>query len=161
LCPSTGGQRGSAQLRTQPFDVLRWTGDDTPIRGGDEMPGFLARLLVTSVGLMIASELVSGIEFAGLGSLFFAALVLGCVNAIVRPAVVFLTIPFTLVTLGFFLFVVNAAMLGLTAFFVPGFFVAGFGPALFGSIIVSITGMLASWYIGPKGKVDVLIVGRG
>jgi putative membrane protein len=72
-----------------------------------------------------------------------------------------LTIPFTLVTLGFFLFVVNAAMLGLTAFFVPGFFVAGFGPALFGSIIVSITGMLASWYIGPRGKVDVLIVGRG
>jgi putative membrane protein len=125
------------------------------------MPGFWARLLVSSVGLMIASELVTGIEFAGLGSLFFAALVLGCVNAVVRPAVVFLTIPFTLVTLGFFLFVVNAAMLGLTAFFVPGFFVAGFGPALFGSIIVSITGMLASWYIGPKGKVDVLIVGRG
>jgi len=125
------------------------------------MPGFWARLLVSSVGLMIASELVTGIEFAGLGSLFFAALVLGCVNAVVRPAVVFLTIPFTLVTLGFFLFVVNAAMLGLTAFFVPGFFVAGFGPALFGSIIVSITGMLASWYIGPRGKVDVLIVGRG
>jgi putative membrane protein len=140
---------------------LRWTSDDAPIGGGDEMPGFWARLLVSSVGLMIASELVTGIEFAGLGSLFFAALVLGCVNAVVRPAVVFLTIPFTLVTLGFFLFVVNAAMLGLTAFFVPGFFVAGFGPALFGSIIVSITGMLASWYIGPKGKVDVLIVGRG
>ena len=124
------------------------------------MPGFWARLLVSSVGLMIASELVTGIEFAGLGSLFFAALVLGCVNAVVRPAVVFLTIPFTLVTLGFFLFVVNAAMLGLTAFLVPGFFIAGFGPALFGSIIVSITGMFASWYIGPKGTVDILIVNR-
>ncbi len=121
------------------------------------MLGFWARLLVTSVGLLIASELISGIEFAGLPPLFFAALVLGGVNAVVRPAVVFLTIPFTLITLGFFLFVVNAAMLGLTAFLVPGFSVAGFWPALLGSIVVSITGMLASWYIGPRGRVEVLI----
>ena len=120
------------------------------------MLGFWARLLVTSVGLLIASELVSGIEFTGLPPLFFAALVLGGVNAVVRPAVVFLTIPFTFMTLGFFLFVVNAAMLGLTAFLVPGFSVAGFLPALFGSIIVSITGMLASLYIGPRGRVEVL-----
>ncbi len=121
------------------------------------MLGFWARLLVTSVGLLIASELVYGIEFTGALPLFFAALVLGGVNAVVRPAVVFLTIPFTLITLGIFLFVVNAAMLGLTAFLVPGFSVAGFWPALFGSIIVSITGMLASWYIGPRGTVEVLI----
>ena len=121
------------------------------------MLGFWARLLVTSVGLLIASELVSGIEFAGLPPLFCAALVLGGVNAVVRPAVVFLTIPFTLITLGFFLFAVNAAMLGLTAFLVPGFSVAGFWPALLGSIVVSITGMLASWYIGPRGRVEVLI----
>jgi putative membrane protein len=92
--------------------------------------------------------------------LFVAALVLGGVNAIIRPVVVVLTIPFTLVTLGLFIFVVNAAMLGLTAFLVPGFFVMDFGAALFGSIIVSITGMFASWYIGPKGTVDVLVVGR-
>lgn len=124
------------------------------------MPGFWVRLLVTSVGLMIASGLVSGIAFSGLVPLFFAALVLGCVNAVVRPVVLLLTIPFTLVTLGFFLFVVNAAMLGLTAFLVPGFFVAGFWSALFGAIIVSITGMFASWYIGPRGTVDVLIVDR-
>jgi putative membrane protein len=139
---------------------MRLAIDDTPIRGGEKMPGFWARLLVISVGLMIASGLVSGIEFDGLAPLFFAAFVLGCVNAVVRPVVVLLTIPFTLVTLGLFLFVVNAAMLGLTAFLVPGFFVAGFGSALFGSIIVSITGMFASWYIGPQGRVDVLVVGR-
>ena len=53
----------------------------------------------------------------------------------------------------------NAAMIGLTAFLVPGFFVASFWSALFGSVIVSITGMLASWYIGPKGTVDVLVIG--
>jgi putative membrane protein len=107
---------------------------------------------------LIASELVSGIEFSGALPLFFATLVLGGVNAVVRPVVVVLTIPFTLATLGLFLFVVNAAMLGLAAFLVPGFFVAGFGSALFGSMIVSITGMFASWYIGPKGTVDVLII---
>ncbi len=121
------------------------------------MLGFWARLLVTSVGLLIASELVSGIEFDGVPPLFFAALVLGGVNAVVRPVVVFLTIPFTLITLGFFLLVVNAAMLGLTASLVPGFSLAGFWPALLGSIIVSFTGMLASWYIGPRGRVEVLI----
>ncbi len=122
------------------------------------MLGFWARLLVTAAGLLIASELVSGIEFSGVLPLFFAALVLGGVNAVIRPVVVLLTIPFTLITLGFFLFIVNAAMLGLSAFLVPGFSVAGFSSALIGSIIVSITGMLASWYIGPKGTVEVLII---
>ena len=122
------------------------------------MLGFWARLLVTSIGLLIASGLVSGIDFSGALPLFFAALVLGGVNAVVRPIVVILTIPFTIATLGFFLFVVNAAMLGLAAFLVPGFFVSGFWSALFGAIIVSITGMFASWYIGPKGTVDVLII---
>jgi len=122
------------------------------------LPGFWVRLLVTAIGLLIASGLVSGIEFSGTLSLFVAAFVLGAVNAVVRPVVILLTIPFTLVTLGLFLLVVNAAMLGLTAFLVPGFSIAGFWSALFGSIIVSFTGMLASWYIGPRGTVDVLIV---
>ena len=124
------------------------------------MPGFWARLLVIAVGLLIASGLVPGIAFEGFLALFFAALVLGCVNAVIRPVVVLMTIPFTIVTLGLFLFVVNAAMLGLTAFLVPGFFVGGFWSALFGSVIVSITGMFASWYIGPKGTVDVLVIER-
>ena len=123
------------------------------------MPGFWARFLVIAVGLLIASGLLPGIELVGFPALFFAALVLGCVNAIIRPVVVLMTIPFTIVTLGLFLFVVNAAMLGLTAFLVPGFFVGGFWSALFGSVIVSITGMFASWYIGPKGTVDVLVIG--
>ena len=124
------------------------------------MPGFWARFLVIAVGLLIASGLLPGIELVGFPALFFAALVLGCVNAVIRPVVVLMTIPFTIVTLGLFLFVVNAAMLGLTAFLVPGFFVAGFWSALFGSVIVSITGMFASWYIGPKGTVDVLVIER-
>ncbi|MBW2541579.1 MAG: phage holin family protein [Deltaproteobacteria bacterium] len=122
------------------------------------MPGFWARFLVISIGLLIAAGLLPGIEIVGLPALLFAALVLGCVNAVIRPVVILLTIPFTILTLGLFLFVVNAAMLGLTSFLVPGFFVAGFWSALFGSIIVSITGMFASWYIGPRGTVDVLVI---
>jgi putative membrane protein len=124
------------------------------------MIGFWARFFVTSIALLIASEIVPGIVFAGLLPLFLAALVLGGVNAVVRPVVVFLTIPITVITLGFFLLVVNAAMVGLTALLVPGFSVMGFWPALFSSIIVSITGMLASLYIGPSGKVDVLVIER-
>ncbi len=131
---------------------------DVYSRRGRNLIGFWARLLVTSIGLLIASKLVSGIEFSGVPSLFFAAFVLGGVNAVIMPLVILLTIPFTLITLGFFLFIVNAAMLGLSAFLVPGFSVAGFSSALFGSIIVSITGMLACWYIGPKGTVEVLII---
>jgi len=113
---------------------------------------------VIGVGLLLASALVSGIGFSGVLPLFFAALVLGAVNAIVRPIVVVLTIPLTIATLGLFLFVVNAGMLGLTALVVPGFSVAGFGSALLGSVIVSITGLLASWYIGPRGTIEVLVV---
>jgi putative membrane protein len=123
--------------------------------------GFWVRLLVTSLGLLIASGLVSGIEFSGVIPLLLAALVLGFVNAVVRPVVILLTIPFTLVTLGLFLLVVNASMLGLSALLVPGFSVSGFWSALFGSIIVSFTGVVASWYIGPSGTVEVLIVDEG
>jgi len=113
---------------------------------------------VIAVGLLIASKLVSGIAFSGWFSLLLAALVLGAVNAIVRPIVLILTIPLTIATLGLFLFVVNAGMLGLAALVVPGFSVAGFGSALFGSVIVSLTSMLASWYIGPRGTIEVLVV---
>ncbi len=125
------------------------------------MVGFWVRLFVTAVGLLVASGFVSGIEFSGVFPLLAASLVLGVVNAIVRPIFVVLTIPFTVITLGLFLLVVNASMLGLAALIVPGFSVADFWSALFGSIIVSITGVVASWYIGPRGTVEVIIVDEG
>jgi putative membrane protein len=99
-------------------------------------------------------------EIRGSGTLVAAALLLGLVNAVVRPVVVLLTLPFTLVTLGLFLLVVNAAMLGLVAALLDGFRLAGFWPALFGSVIVSLTGGVASAYIGPRGRFEVLIVER-
>jgi putative membrane protein len=124
------------------------------------MPGFWVRVLITACGLLLAAWLVDGMQFGGPLSIFFAALVLGGVNAIVRPILLLLTLPITVVTLGLFLLVLNGAMLGLAALLVPGFVIQGFWTALFGAIIVSLTGMVANWFIGPKGQVEIIVVRR-
>ena len=110
------------------------------------------------LGLYLASALVSGVSISGAGTFILAALLLGLVNAVVRPILVLLTFPVTVVTLGLFLFVINAAMFGLVASFLNQFVVAGFWSAVFGAIVVSITSTIASWYIGPDGRVEVIVV---
>ena len=124
------------------------------------MAGFLLRALISALGLWLASELVSGIHVAGVGTLIAAALLLGVVNAIVRPVLFLLTLPITVITLGLFLFVVNAAMLGLVALFLPGFTIDGFWSAVLGALIVGVVGWIASWFIGPKGRVEIVRVSR-
>ena len=120
------------------------------------MIGFLVRLLVSALGLWLASELVSGIEVHGGWTLLGAALLLGIVNAIVRPLLVILTLPATLLTLGLFLLVINAAMLGLVAWMFDGFTISGFWAAFFGALVVSVTAWLASSFIGSRGKFEVM-----
>ena len=100
---------------------------------------------------IVADVLSSGVILLG------AALILGVVNAVVRPILILLTLPFTIVTLGLFLLVINAAMLGLVAGLMDNFTLDGVGPALFGALIVSLTSTVASWYIGPAGKYDVVV----
>ena len=124
------------------------------------MPGFWLRILITACGLLLAAQLLDGLHFGGAFSLVFAALVLGVVNAIVRPIALLLTLPITILTLGLFLLVLNGAMLGLAALLVPGFVIDDFWTALLGAIIVSLTGMVANWFIGPKGKVEIIVVRR-
>lgn len=124
------------------------------------MIGFLFRLLVVAFGLWLASELVPGIAVHGLATLLGAALLLGIVNAIVRPLLLILTLPITVVTLGLFLLVINAAMLGLVAWVFDNFTIAGFGAALLGSIVVSLTAWFASYFIGPRGRFEVFVVRR-
>jgi len=102
--------------------------------------------------------LLDGIRFDGAVPLFGAALLLGIVNAIVRPVVILLTLPFTLVTLGLFLFVINGAMISLVAWMMPSFHVAGLGAAIMASIIVGLTGWIANRYIGDKGNIQVWTV---
>lgn len=112
------------------------------------------------LGLFLASSLVPGVSISGAWSFIIAALLLGIVNALVRPIAFLLTLPLTIVTLGLFLFVLNAAMFGLVAAMLDNFSVAGFWSALFGAIIVGLTSTVASWYIGPQGRYEVFIVRR-
>src|SRR3954447_15931983 len=111
---------------------------------GDGTMGFWARTFITAFALWAATQLVPGIEVRGLLSLLLAALVFGLVNAVVRPVLVLLSLPVTLLTLGLFLLVVNAAMLGLTAWLLPGFVVDGFWPAFWGAIVVSVMSWAAT-----------------
>jgi len=124
------------------------------------MRGFLLRILIVAAGLWVASKLVPGVTITDGWSLLWAALVLGIVNAIVRPVVIILTLPLTILTLGLFLLVINAAMLSMVAWMLEKVTVAGFWSAFFGSIVISITAWLASWFIGGHGKVEVITVER-
>jgi putative membrane protein len=120
------------------------------------MTGFLLRVAIVALGLWLATYLLPGLFFDGPGTLLAAALLLGIVNAIVRPIAVLLTLPLTLLTLGLFLLVINAAMLGLVALLLSGFQISGFWTALGGALIVSLTSWVASGLIGNNGKVEVM-----
>lgn len=122
------------------------------------MVGFLLRLLIGALGLWLAEQIVDGIDVANAGTLIAAAFLLGIANAVVRPVLIILTLPITVITLGLFLLVINAGMLALVALILPGFHITGFWAALFGALIVSITGWLASWFIGPRGRIETMYV---
>ncbi len=118
------------------------------------MVGFLLRAAISALGLWLASMVLPGISFESTGKLAIAALLLGVVNAIVRPIAFIFTLPLTLVTLGLFLFVLNAAMVGLVARLVPGFTISGFWTAMGAAVIVWIVSWLASGLIGSKGRLE-------
>ncbi|MCJ7590252.1 MAG: phage holin family protein [Woeseiaceae bacterium] len=124
------------------------------------MQGIVVRTLISMLGLFLADRLVPGVWIEGTVNFVLAALLLGLVNAFVRPLLFVLTLPFTILTLGLFIFVMNAALLGLVAAMLDNFQVAGFWSALFGAIVVSITSTVASWYIGPAGRYEVFVVRR-
>ena len=124
------------------------------------MHGFIIRMLISALGLWVAAALLPSMEFASPWTLIGAAFLLGLVNAIVRPVFIFLTLPITILTLGIFLLVINAAMLGLVSALLPGFSLGGFFSALGASIIVSLISSFASWFIGPKGRIEVIYTRR-
>ena len=121
------------------------------------MKPFLTRWLITTIAVATAVPLC-GIKVESLGSLIGAALLLGIVNAFVRPVLLLLSLPLILVTMGFFILVINALMLKLVGELVPGFDVpAGFGSAFFGAIIVSIVSwLLSAFFKGSDGRIHVL-----
>jgi len=116
------------------------------------MSGFLLRVLFIGLGLWLASVLMpEGVDFQSPRTLILAALLLGVVNAIVRPIVFILTLPLTILTLGLFLLVLNAGMVALVAWMLPGFHLRSFGAALLTWIIVWLTGWVGSALIGHRG----------
>jgi putative membrane protein len=112
-------------------------------------------LLITAVGLWVASSL-DGVHIVGVGTILIAALLLGVVNAIIRPILIILTLPITILTLGIFLLVINAMMVGLVAALLPGFSIDGLGWAILAAILVTVTGWIGSAFIGPKGRWEVM-----
>ena len=107
----------------------------------DNLAGFFIQWGITSLSLWVASLLFNGIRFSSTGSLIISALLLGFANAVLRSLLVILTLPLTLVTLGFFLLVINALMLLLVAKVVSGFKISGFWTAFFASLFISILSM--------------------
>ncbi len=121
------------------------------------MRHFLFRWIVTTIAVMATSGLLKGIRYDGLGSLIAAALLLGILNAFVRPVLLILSAPLILLSLGLFILVVNALMLYWVPTFVPGFHVESFGAAFWGAIVISlISWVLSAFFKGSDGRVHVL-----
>ena len=118
--------------------------------------GFLIRVLVNALAILAAAHIVPGIEVSGGLAVVAAGLVLALINAVVRPVLLFLTLPFTLVTLGLFLFVLNAFCLWLTSFLVTGFVVHGFWAAVLGALLVSVVSWVVTAFLSDGGRVVVL-----
>ena len=120
------------------------------------MKGILIRWLILTVAILSAAYLLDGMEVRGFTSAFFAAAVLGMLNAVVRPVLIILTLPLNILSLGLFTFVINAFLLKMASGVIPGFEVHGFWPALFGSLIISLVSWLLSSLINDRGRVEVI-----
>ena len=115
--------------------------------------GFLLRILANTLAILLAAYVVPGVRVEGFWAALVAGLVLGLINAIVRPILVFLTFPITLLTLGLFLLVLNAFCFWLAAVVVGGFQVNGFLPALLGALIVSIVSWIVTAFVSDSGRI--------
>ena len=117
------------------------------------MFGFFLRWSINLLALVIAGSLISGIRIESLKMGIIAAGILGIVNAVIRPIVLILTLPITLLTLGLFTLVINAAMLMLVSEVVPGFVITSFWSAFWGAIIISFVSWIVNIFVGGDGKV--------
>jgi putative membrane protein len=118
------------------------------------MRGLVTRILITALGLLIARSVIPGIQIPGWIDLLVAALLLGLVNAIVRPILFILTLPLTLITLGLFLLVLNGISLWIVAWLMPGVTVSGLAAATLGALVVTVTSWFANSFIGSSGRIE-------
>jgi putative membrane protein len=118
------------------------------------------RIIIVALGLWLASVIVPGVHIRDPLTLILAALLLGIANAVVRPIVILVTLPLTLITLGLFILVINAAMFGLVSLFLHGFVVHGFMAAFWGALVVSLVSWVASIFVGKRGRITRLRASR-
>src|SRR3989304_418243 len=119
--------------------------------------GFLIRLCLNALALLIVSTVIPGIEVRGVLAALSAAFFLGLVNAVVRPILLILTLPLTIMTLGLFIPVINAFLLKLVSLMIQGFEVHGFWSAVFGALLLSIVSGLLSLFVNDQGRVEVVV----
>ena len=124
------------------------------------MRGLVLRWFVTAFALWLTSQVVSGIQFHGMGAVFVAAVVLGIFNAFLRPMVLLLTLPINLITLGLFTFVINGFILWLTSEVVRGFEIHGFWSAVLGALLLSVFSLLLSAFVSDSGRIQYIYVER-
>ena len=120
------------------------------------MKGLILRWLISTASIIFASYLVNGIRISGFFSALLAAVALGILNAVLRPILIILTLPLTILTMGLFIFFINALMLVMASGIIPGFDVQGFWPAMFGSLIISIINWILSMFINEQGKIEYI-----
>jgi putative membrane protein len=118
--------------------------------------GFLLRVVVNALAIAVASWILPGIQVDGFLAALGAGLVLGLVNAVVRPVLLVLTLPITFLTLGLFLLVLNGLCLWLVAGLIDGFEVYGFWSAVFGALIVSIVSWIVTALVSDSGRIVVI-----
>ena len=111
------------------------------------MKQLIAKILVNGAALMFTSNLIDGFYVDGWGAVFIAAIILGIVNAVIRPLLLILTLPLNVFTLGLFTFVINGLVLKTVAGVVAGFDIVGMWPAVIGAIILSVVSTVLNWLI--------------
>lgn len=124
------------------------------------MKGLLVRWLILTTSILIASYMMEGIYVSGFFSAFFAAAILGILNAFFRPVLIILTLPINILSLGLFTFIINAILLKMASSIIAGFEVYGFWSAVFGSLIISVVSWLLSSFINEQGRVRYIDLER-
>ena len=129
------------------------------------MVSIITRWLIITMAILVASRLVPGIEVDTLMTAILAAAVLGLINVFIKPVLLILTLPLSILTLGVFTFFLNALLLEFVAYFVPGFKVNNFIAAFLGSLLISVVTWLANYFINAKPEIpkrqDVIDLEKG
>ena len=120
------------------------------------MKGFVYRFLVNALALAVTAWIVKGIQINGVLSLFFAAMVLGVLNAFVRPVFLVFTLPLNILTMGFFTLVINGLMIMMASKVVRGFLITDFWSALVGAIFLAIISFLVNLFVSDDGGIEIL-----